>query len=161
MGTTAPESTRRSFLAGGSAAFGAFGVAQVLVVRPAVATPASMAKAIRDVVGEAPVTPGKVKLDLPPITENGNTVPLTIVVESPMTAANYVKRIHVFNEKNPQPQVATFHLSPRSGRATVSTRIRLADTQTVVAIAELSNGSFWSGSADTVVTIAACTEEVK
>jgi len=161
MGSIAQTSTRRGFLAGSSAAVGAFGVAQVLSIHPAAATPQTMAKAIRDAVGEAPVTPGKVKLELPPITENGNTVPLTVAVEHPMTTANYVKRIHVFNEKNPQPQIATFHLSPRSGRAAVSTRIRLADTQTVVAIAELSDGSFWSASADVVVTIAACTEDVK
>jgi sulfur-oxidizing protein SoxY len=161
MGENAQTSTRRRFLAGGGAALGALGIASTVTLRPAAATPASMAKAIRDVVGEAPVTPGKVKLDLPPITENGNTVPLTIAVESPMTAGNHVKRIHIFNEKNPLPQVATFHLGPRSGRAIVSTRIRLADTQTIVAIAEFSDGSFWSASADTVVTIAACTEEIK
>jgi len=162
MGSTAQISTRRRFLAGSGAAVGAFGVGHMmLAVRPAAATPTSMAKAIRDVVGEAPVKPGKVKLDLPPIVENGNTVPLTVSIDNPMTAANHVKRIHLFNEKNPQPQVATFHLGPRSGRATVSTRIRLADTQTVVAIAELSDGSFWSASADVVVTIAACTEEAK
>lgn len=120
-----------------------------------------MAAAIRKLVGEGRVQPGKVKLDLPPIVENGNTVPLTVSVDSPMTAANYVKRIHIFNEKNPQPNVATFHLGPRSGRASVSTRVRLADTQSVVAIAELSDGSLWSESVDVIVTIAACTEEAK
>ena len=151
--------TRREFFAAAGGALGALGATQFLVVRPAAATPASMAAAIREAVGEAPVKPGKVKLDLPPIVENGNTVPMSVVVDNPMTAANHVKRIHIFNEKNPQPNVVTFHLGPRAGRASVSTRVRLADTQTVVAIAELSDGTFWSASADVIVTLAACTEQ--
>ena len=155
------RTTRRRFLAAAGGAVGALGAAPLISVNPAGATPASMAKAIRDAVGEAPIKPGKVKLDLPPLAENGNTVPLTVTVDSPMTAANHVKRLHLFNEKNPQPQIATFYLGPRSGRASVATRVRLADTQTVVAIAELSDGSFWSASVDVVVTIAACTEEIK
>lgn len=153
--------TRRHFLTVAGGAIGALGAAPLVAVRTAGATPASMARAIRDVVGEAQVRPGKVKLDLPPIVENGNTVPLSVTVDSPMTAANHVKRLHLFNEKNPQPQIATFHLGPRAGRANISTRVRLTDTQTVIAIAELSDGSFWSDSADIVVTIAACTEELK
>jgi sulfur-oxidizing protein SoxY len=153
--------TRRRFLALAGGAIGALGGAPLLTVRQASATPASMAAAIREVVGEAPVRPGKVKLDLPPLVENGNTVPLNVTVDSPMTAASYVKRLHIFNEQNPQPQVATFHLGPRAGRANISTRVRLADTQSVVAIAELSDGSFWSESVDVIVTIAACTEESK
>ena len=154
-------STRRRFLAMAGGAIGAFGTSSLLGVRPAKATPTSMAAAIREAIGEAQVRPGKVKLDLPPLVENGNTVPLTVVVDSPMTAASHVKRLCIFNEKNPQPQVATFHLGPRAGRASISTRIRLADTQSVVAIAELSDGSFWSESVDVIVTIAACTEEAK
>jgi sulfur-oxidizing protein SoxY len=75
-----------------------------------------------------------------------------------MTAAEHVKRIAVFNEKNPQPSVATFHLTPRSGRANVTTRIRLADSQKIVAITELSDGTFWSAQADVIVTLAACIE---
>jgi sulfur-oxidizing protein SoxY len=153
--------TRRRFLAAAGGAIGALGAAQFLAVRPATATPASMAAAIREAIGEAQVRPGKVKLDLPPLVENGNTVPLTVTVDSPMTAANHVKRVHIFNEKNPEPSIVTFHLGPRSGRASISTRIRLADTQSVVAIAELSDGSFWSDSVDVIVTIAACTEEAK
>ena len=146
--------TRRRFLA----AVGAAALAPVLV-RPARATPAMMAAAIREVVGEAPVHEGKVTLELPPLVENGNAVPMTVAVESPMTAADHVKAIHVFNERNPQPYVATFHLGPRAGKAQVSTRVRLADSQKVVAIAELSDGSFWSASADLVVTLAACIED--
>lgn len=151
-------SSRRQFLraAGGAAALG---LASALAVEPARATPAAMLEAIRKVVGAAPVTPGRVTLELPPLVENGNTVPLAVSVESPMTEADHVRAIHVFTEKNPQPDVAGFRLGPRAGRASVATRIRLADTQTVVAIAELSDGSFWSARASVVVTLAACLED--
>ena len=135
------------------------GLGSVLVARPARATPAGMQDAIGKVVGGARVNAGKVKLELPPLSENGNAVPLSVKIESPMTAADHVRAIHVFTEKNPQPDVVSFHLGPRAGRANVSTRIRLADTQTVVAICELSDGSFWSDRADVVVTLAACLED--
>ena len=155
------QSTRRTFLglAGGAAALGA-GAVPIVSVRPAEATPASMAAAIRTVVGATVVRDGKVKLEVPPLVENGNTVPMTVSVASAMTADDHVVSIHVFNEKNPQPNIANFHLGPHNGRAQVSTRIRLADSQKIVAIAKLSDGSFWSASVDVVVTLAACTEEV-
>jgi sulfur-oxidizing protein SoxY len=86
-------------------------------------------------------------------------VPLTVTVESPMTAADHVKSIHVFTEKNPQPNVLSAYLGPRAGRARVTTRARIADTQTVTAIAHLSDGSFWSDSVAVVVTLSACLEE--
>jgi sulfur-oxidizing protein SoxY len=149
------KSTRRQFLAlSGSAA--------VLAVtsHPTEATPAMLAGAIRDVVGTAVVRTGKVKLDIPPLVENGNTVSMTVAVNSPMTPEDHVKSIHIFNEKNPQPNVGNFYLGVGAGRAQVSTRIRLADSQKIVAIARLSDGSFWSASVDVVVTLAACTEEV-
>jgi sulfur-oxidizing protein SoxY len=111
------------------------------------------------VVGSARVTSGKVHLEIPSLIENGNTVPMTISVDSAMTVADHVQAIHVFTEKNPQPNVVAFHLGPRAGRAKVATRIRLANSQTVVAICELSNGTFWSDSADVVVTLAACLED--
>jgi sulfur-oxidizing protein SoxY len=126
--------------------------------RSAGATPAAMDEAIRALVGEATITPGKVKLELPPIVENGNTVSMSISVESPMTEAEHVTSIHLFNEKNPQPYLAAFHLGPRTGKAAVSTRIRLAASQRVVAIARLADGSFWSDSADVIVTLPACAE---
>jgi sulfur-oxidizing protein SoxY len=132
-----------------------------LSIRPAAATPEMMQDAIRSVIGETPVNKGKVKLDLPPLVENGNSVPCTVSVESQMTAADYVKAIHIFNEKNPQPNVISVRLNPRAGRASFSTRIRLADSQTVTAIAELSDGSFWSDDIDVIVTLAACVEEPK
>ena len=153
------NSTRRQFLASaGSAAV--LGTVPIVTLRPAEATPAMMAGAIRDVVGTAVVRTGKVKLDVPPLVENGNTVPMTVSVTSPMTAEDHVSSIHVFLEKNPQPNVGNFVFGPRAGRAQVSTRIRLADSQKIVAIAKLSDGSFWSAIADVVVTLAACTEEV-
>jgi sulfur-oxidizing protein SoxY len=133
----------------------------LLSIRPAAATPEMMKNAVRTVIGEAPVKKGKVKLDLPPLVENGNSVPCTVAVESPMTAADHVKAIHIFNEKNPQPNVISVKLGPRAGRANFSTRIRLADSQTVTAIAELSDGSFWSDDIDVIVTLAACVEEPK
>ena len=153
------QATRLQFLglAGGAAAFGAV---PAVTLRPAEATPAMLATAIRNVVGGAVVRTGKVKLDVPPLVENGNTVPMTVSVASPMTADDHVKSIHVLNEKNPQPNIGNFQLVPRSGRAQISTRIRLADTQKIVAIAQLSDGSFWSAGVDVVVTLAACTEEV-
>ena len=106
--------------------------------------PDTMKAAIRQIVGEAAMKPGRVKLDLPPLVENGNTVAMTVSVESPMTAKDYVKAIHVFTEKNPQPNVISVQLGPRAGKAEIATRIRLADTQTVIAICEMSDGSFWS-----------------
>src|SRR5262245_66653394 len=147
--------TRREILLGA----GGLGLATIVTVRPGEATPASMQEAIRKVIGEAQVTPGKVKLDIPPLVENGNTVACGVSVDSPMTAQSYVKAIHVFNEKNPQPNVISAWLGPRAGRASVSTRIRLADTQKVIAIAELSDGTFWSDSADVIITLGACLED--
>ena len=157
MRTTPPS--RRTFLSlAGSAAVA--GAVPVVTLQPSDATPAMLASAIRNVVGEAPVRTGKVKLDIPPLVENGNTVPMTVSVASPMTATEYVKSIHVFNEKNPQPNMGNFYIGPWAGRAQISTRIRLADTQKVVAIARLSDDTFWSATADVVVTLAACTEEL-
>jgi sulfur-oxidizing protein SoxY len=149
------QSTRRDFLtlAGGATML-------AVTLRPAEATPATMASAIRSVVGTEPVKTGKVKLDIPPLVENGNTVPMTVSVAHPMAPEDHVRSIHVFNEKNPQPNIGNFYLGPQSGRAQVSTRIRLADSQKIVAIAKLSDGSFWSASVEVVVTLAACTEEV-
>jgi sulfur-oxidizing protein SoxY len=153
------DRSRREILKAGALA--GCGALLRLSIRPAAATPEMMQDAVRSVIGEAPVKKGKVKLDLPPLVENGNSVPCTVAVESPMTAADYVKAIHVFNEKNPQPNVISVKLGPRAGRANFSTRIRLADSQTVTAIAELSDGSFWSDDIDVIVTLAACIEETK
>jgi sulfur-oxidizing protein SoxY len=144
---------RRTFLAGAAAV-------TLLPFASARATSEAMAEAIRNATGGAEIREGRIKLDLPPLIENGNTVPLTVSVESPMTDADHVKTIHVFNEKNPQPHVFSATLRPSNGRARIGTRIKLADTQKVVAIAVLSDGSFWSASAEVIVTIAACIEDV-
>jgi sulfur-oxidizing protein SoxY len=153
------NSSRRQFLSlAGSAAV--IGAVPIVTLRPSEATPAMLAGAIRNVVGASAVQTGRVKIEVPPLVENGNTVPMTVSVTSPMTAEDHVKSIHVFNEKNPQPNIGNFYLGPRAGRAQISSRVRLADSQKVVAIAQLSDGSFWSASADVVVTLAACTEEV-
>jgi len=131
-----------------------------IAVGPAAATPADVQAAVARVIGDARLNAGKVKLDIPPLVENGNTVPCTVTVESPMTAADHVKAIHVFAEQNPQPYVVSVALGPRAGRASISTRIRLRDTQNVLAVAELSDGTFWSDRANVIVTIGACLEDV-
>jgi sulfur-oxidizing protein SoxY len=120
---------------------------------------AALEEAIREVTGGAPVRSGRVKLDLPPLVDNGNAVPLAVTVDSPMTAADHVKAIYVFTEKNPQPKVIGVHLGPRAGRAYVATRARIADTGSVIAIARMSDGSFWSDRVEVVVTLSACLEE--
>ncbi|MDB5366108.1 MAG: putative sulfur oxidation protein soxY [Rhodospirillales bacterium] len=136
---------------------GAFGAVPWLQ-RPAMATPATVAAAMRDIVGDAKLQPGRVKLDLPPIAENGNAVAVSVRVESPMTAADHVRSIHLFAEGNPLPNVANFFLGPRAGRAVVATRMRLATSQKVIAVAQLSDGTWWTDSAEIFVTLAACTE---
>jgi sulfur-oxidizing protein SoxY len=122
--------------------------------------PGQMEAAIRKVLGEATIRKGKVTLDLPPLVENGNVVPMTVSVESPMTQDNFVKAIHVFNEKNPQPNVISVQLGARAGKAEIATRIRLATTQKLMAIAEMSDGSCWSDTQEVVVTLAACLEDL-
>lgn len=151
--------SRRHFLAaaGGLAAAALTPATHAQMVR----TPLNnMPESIRKVVGDAVMRAGKVKLDVPPLVENGHLVPLSVSVDSPMTEKDYVKAIHVFTERNPLPEMITVRLGPRAGRAQVSTRVRMADTQNVMAIAELSDGSFWSDSAHLIVTLAACLEEL-
>ena len=109
--------------------------------------------------GGATVGHGRVKLDIPLLADNGNSVSLKVSVDSPMTSANYVKSIHLYPARNPRPNIANFYVGPRTGRAQISTRIRLGGTQRVLAIAALSDGSFWSGVADVAVTSSACWDE--
>jgi sulfur-oxidizing protein SoxY len=101
---------------------------------------------------------GRVRLDVSPLVENGNAVPISVTVETPMTAADHVRRIGVFNERNPQPNVITAQFGPRSGRAFLATHIRLATSQALVAVAEMNDGSFWSQRVEVIVTLAACIE---
>jgi sulfur-oxidizing protein SoxY len=134
------------------------GLVCALGVRPVQATPDLMEAAIADFAKGRPMKPGRVKLDLPPLVENGNAVPLTVSVESPMSADDFIARIALFNEKNPQPNIAVFHLTPFSGRAAVSTRIRLGDSQFITAIAETNKGELFVTKAELVVTLPACAE---
>ena len=108
------------------------------------------------VTGGAKVETGRVKLELPLFADNGNSVSLKVTVDSPMTAQNYVKSIHLYGPRNPRPNIANFYLGPRAGRAQLSTRVRLGGSQRVLAVAALSDGTFWSASADVVVTLSAC-----
>ena len=149
------DQNRRELLTGAAAFAGGL---LLVSARPADATPASMQAAIRNMLGDVEIGKGKVSLDIAPLVENGNAVPMTVAVESPMTATNYVKAIHVFNEKNPKPNVISIHLGPRAGKASISTRIRLADSQRVVAIAQMNDGSVWSDEVNVIVTLAACVE---
>ena len=134
--------------------------APALLLRPeaAHATPEAMADAVQEFTRGAALREGRVAMDISPLVENGNTVPLSVIVDSPMTESEHVRAIAVFNERNPQPHVVTARFGRLSGRALLSTHIRLATSQTILAVAELSDGSFWSDRAMVVVTLAACIE---
>jgi sulfur-oxidizing protein SoxY len=153
----ADDATRRAFLIGATSLAG--GLITVLPVTDARATPETMQAAIKKVIGSAALRKGKVTLHLPPLVENGNSVAMDIAVDSPMTANNHVRAIHVFNEKNPQPNVVSMRLGPPAGQAKIATRVRLADSQRILAIAEMNDGTFWSDEVDVIVTIAACLED--
>jgi sulfur-oxidizing protein SoxY len=124
------------------------------------ATPEAVQQAIRQRIGAREPHPGGMTLTLPKIAETGNSVPLTVTVDSPMTPADHVLRLHVFVPGNPEPVASTYHLGTRAGRAQISTQIRLARTQTVLALAEMSDGSVRSDAASLVVTLGACIDEL-
>ncbi len=145
--------TRRSALAASAGAM-CFAFAS-----PARATPEKMQDVIKAFTGGKSVTEGRVTFEITLLVENGNSVPLSVQVESPMKAQDHVTRIGIFNEKNPLPDVAIFHLTPRCGRAQVATRMRLNDSQMITAIAEMSDGTFWSATSEVIVTLPACVEE--
>ncbi len=155
-----PQRSRRVFLRRTATLAAASAAVAIWPRAPARATPEAMQLAIRAVLGEAEARAGKVTLDIPALVENGNAVPLTVSVESPMSEDDHVKAIHVFNEKNPQPHVFSARLGPQNGKAVIATRIKLADSQKIIAIAETSTGQFFSASADVIVTLAACIEDV-
>lgn len=136
----------------------AAGLGTALTLPAARAAGDELAAAVAKYAGGATPRPGRVKIDIAELVENGNVVPIGVRVESPMTAADHVQAIAVFNEKNPQRDVVKFTLGPRYGKADVATRIRLATSQKLVAVAQMSDGSFWSGSTDVIVTLAACIE---
>ncbi len=120
--------------------------------------PEELATAVRGFTGGATPRTGRVTLEIAQLVDNGNTVPLAVSVDSPMTVADHVTAIAIFNERNPQREVAQFTLGPRAGKAQVATRIRLATSQKLVAVARLSDGSFWQHQVDVIVTLAACIE---
>lgn len=138
-------------------AMGAVGLAPLFASH---ATEDEALAAMRAIMGSATPRAGKVSLELPPLVENGNLVSIKVSVESTMTQADHVRAVHLIAEGNPLPNVVSFFLGPRAGRAEIGTRIRLANSQRVWAIAEMSDGSFWRGFAETLVTLAACTEVV-
>jgi sulfur-oxidizing protein SoxY len=137
---------------------GAVALAGVVGIPPAArADQALVEEAITKVIGDRKTAEGTmIKLELPEIAENGTTVPLRLEVESPMTANDYVKSVHVFADGNPRPDVASFHFTPESGKASASTRMRLAQTQNVVAVAEMSDGKVFRASKEVKVTIGGC-----
>lgn len=144
-------STRRQLLRTGWAA----GLA-TLALRPVAATPVALQQAIAAFAGAAPLREGRVRLELSPLVENGNTVPVTVSV--PGADAAEVRRLALFTERNPQPEVAVFTLGALAGRAQVATRLRLATSQTVFALAQMADGSVWQAGVEVVVTLAACVE---
>jgi len=133
-------------------------VTGAVFLHPALASDEAMAAAIQGFTGGAKPISGRVHLDIAPLVENGNAVPVTIRVDSAMSAAEHVQQIALFNQLNPQPDVAIFSLTSALGRAEVSTRIRLATSQQLVALARFSDGSFGVHRVDVIVTLAACVE---
>ena len=130
----------------------------LLPVLPAQATPQALEAAVRRYVGTAPLQDGRVEIDIAELVENGNTVPVTLRMASPMTADDHVRSLALFTERNPQPEVAVFHLTRHNGRAEVHTRIRLATSQQLVALATTNDGRCWRRRVEVLVTLAACIE---
>jgi sulfur-oxidizing protein SoxY len=142
---------RRHFLAGIGAA--------ALVPRRARGQASSVDELVRAATRGAPARKGRVKLELPVLADNGNSVAMKVSVESPMSAADHVKSIRLLSERTPVQEMAAFHLGPRAGRAEIVSRVRLAGSQNVVAVAEMSDGSFWFDVANVIVTLSACLDE--
>jgi sulfur-oxidizing protein SoxY len=146
------QPTRRGAMTAGALAL----LVGVLAPKMTLAKPSDVEAELKKLFGERKPADGRVKLDLPSIAENGLVVPLTIDVESPMTDAYHVKAVHVFADGNPLPGVASFYFTPAAGKASASTRIRLAQTQNIVAIAEMSDGKLFTARQEVKVTIGGC-----
>ncbi len=146
-----PAPSRRQAIAALSA--GAAGIA--LLPLDAAATPEAARRLLSDLVKAEP-KPGRVRISTPDVAENGNTVPLTVSVDSPMTEADHVTAIHILADRNPQPGITSIALSPLSGKAEVYLRIRLSESQTVIAVAQMSDGSAWAAARQVIVTIGGC-----
>jgi len=151
--STTPESlSRRKFIVATSA-IAVFGIPNTAVRADQTQVDQAIAMLIEQ---DKPTTGDMIHLELPQIAENGNTVPIKVSVDSPMTAQDYVKAVHIFAEKNPVAEVVTFHFTPASGKASASTRMRLAKTQNVVALVQMSNGSAYTAKKQVKVTIGGC-----
>lgn len=151
---------RRRLLTSAAAGAGLAGTLNLVLLGPALAeaVPAATQAAMDAFVAGAPVSDGGIELQISELVENGNLVPVTLRADSPMTAADHVRAVALFTERNPQPEVAVFHLHPAMGRAQVSTRMRLATSQTVTALARLSDGRCLRQRVGVIVTLAACVE---
>ena len=145
--------SRRAFALGSTAALAAATLPTALLAQD---QQQAWEELVKKVLGDAKPVEGKVAIEMPEIAENGNTVPFTIAVDSPMTDKDHVKAIHIIATSNPQPGVATFRLSPISGKAAVASRMRLQRTQDVIGIAELSDGRFLMTKRPVKVTIGGC-----
>lgn len=156
VNSISPNLTRRLYLS----TLGILGLSSWLTPLSAGAKQPEAMEAIAKIVGSNTIQNGRVKLVIPPLVESGNLVVLKVAIESPMTSADYVKAVHIISEANPLPNIFTAYFTPRSGRAEVTTRVRLADSQRVWAIAQMSDGGYWQGYADTLVTLSACTEMI-
>jgi sulfur-oxidizing protein SoxY len=156
VNTSSPNLTRRLYLS----TLGMLGLSSWLTPFSAAAKKPEAMEAIAKIVGTNIVKNGRVKLVIPPLVESGNLVVLKVAIESPMTSSDYVKAVHIISEENPSPNIFIAYFTPRSGRAELTTRVRLADSQRVWAIAQMSDGSYWQGYADTSVTLSACTEMI-
>ena len=152
MALKSVEKTRRETLVmAGIACLAAF-----LAPRMSVADEPTVAAEIKKLYGDKKFESGKVKLDVPEIAENGLVVPINIDIESPMTDSDYVKAVHVFADGNPLPGVVSYRFTPACGKASASTRMRLSQTQNIVCIAEMSNGTLYSAKSSVKVTIGGC-----
>lgn len=156
LSTNTIKLSRRMYLS----ALGLLGLSAWMAPGSTIAKKPEAMEAIEKIIGANSVRDGRVNLVIPPLVESGNLVVIKLSIESPMTANNYVKAVHVISEANPFPNIFTAYFTPRSGRAELTTRVRLADSQRVWAIAQMSDGSFWRGYADTLVTLSACTEMI-
>lgn len=130
--------------------------ASAIAPRLAFADEKTVAAELRKLYGGKPMAEGKIRLDVPEIAENGLVVPVNVEIESPMTEADYVKAVHVFAEGNPQPGVVSYQFTPACGKASAATRMRLAQTQDVICVAEMSNGALHMAKANVKVTIGGC-----
>ncbi|MGL4728315.1 MAG: thiosulfate oxidation carrier protein SoxY [Bosea sp. (in: a-proteobacteria)] len=143
--------SRRATLAGSLAVFAA-----ALAPKLALADAKSVEAELKKLFGDKAIASGKIKLDVPEIAENGLVVPITVDVESPMSDADFVKSVHVFADGNPLPGIVSYNFTPACGKASASTRMRLAQTQNIICVAEMSNGSLHMAKAEVKVTIGGC-----